>query len=118
MKVRAIDFVLTHVKDRERSKAFYQDVLGIKDPVSQESGPWMEFDTKPVAFALMQSDMPPETAIALAVDDVRAAVDELREKGVTIAMDPIDTPDCIMAAILDPDGNSIILHQRKDGTAG
>lgn len=118
MKVRAIDFVVTHVTDRERSKAFYRDVLGIHDPIFQETGDWLEFDTKPVAFALIQLGRPPKTSIALAVEDVRAAVDELRAKGVTISMEPIETPDCIMAEILDPDGNSVILHQRHDGTAG
>lgn len=118
MKVRAIDFVVTHVRDRERSKVFYRDILGIEDPIIEEKGDWMEFDTRPVALALIQLGEPPRTSIALAVEDVRSAVEELRAKGVTIAMEPIETPDCIMAGILDPDGNPIILHQRHDGTAG
>ena len=118
MKVRAIDFVVSHVSDIERAKAFYRDVLGIQAPVTQEGGPWIEFGTDPVAFALLQMGKPPQTSIALAVDDVHAAVEELRQKGVTIVMEPVDSPDCHMAAILDPDGNVIILHRRKDGTAG
>lgn len=118
MKVLAIDFVVTNVSNREKAKAFYQGVLGIQDPISQESGPWMEFDTKPVALALMEMGEAPQTSIALAVEDVVAAVEELRPKGVEIRMEPMDTPDCIMAGIADPDGNFILLHQRKDGTVG
>jgi len=118
MKVRAIDFVVACVSDVKRSKAFYQDVLGIEDPILFESGPWLEFDTKPVAFALMQDEHSPNTSVALAVHDVREAVEELRAKGVTVLMEPIDTPSCIMAIIANPDGNNIVIHQRKDGTAG
>lgn len=118
MKARAIDFVVSHVTDIARSKAFYRDVLGIEDPIIEETGSWLEFDTKPVAFALIQLGEAPRTSIALAVDDVHTAVEELRAKGVTIAMEPTETPDCIMAVILDPDGNPVIVHRRHDGTAG
>ncbi|MCX5989410.1 MAG: VOC family protein [Chloroflexi bacterium] len=56
--------------------------------------------------------------IGIAVDDVQAAVDELRASGHAVAMDTIETPVCFMATMHDPDGNTLILHQRKDGTAG
>jgi catechol 2,3-dioxygenase-like lactoylglutathione lyase family enzyme len=42
--------------------------------------------------------------VALAVEDVGAAAEELRGKGVKIAM--------------DPDGNHILIHQRKNGSFG
>ncbi len=124
MKVRAIDFVITNVSDIERAKAFYRETLGIEDAVTFEGGGWIEFDTNPVALAL---GVPPpdwvqpagSTAIALAVDDVDAAVQELRAKGVEILTEePIDTPVCKMACIKDPDGNVVFLHRRHDGTAG
>lgn len=119
MKVRAIDFVYTNVKDVAKAKAFYRDVLGIQDPILYEGDGWVEMDTKPVAFSL--GAMPeggPSTAIALAVDDVKAAVEELRQKGVKVLGDVMDTPVCEMATVLDPDGNPVFLHHRKDGTAG
>lgn len=123
MKVKAIDFVVSNVSDIDRAQAFYRDTLGISDPVNSESDGWIEFDTNPVALAIA---VPPPgwkqpiggTAIALAVDDVRAAIEELREKGVAILMEPVDTPVCTMAFIADPDGNAIFLHKRHDGTAG
>jgi len=118
LKVRAIDFVVSGVSDLERAKTFYRDVLGIEDPILFEDPEWVEFDTKPVALALMHSGSKPSTMVALAVADVRAAVEELRQKGVTIVREPFDTPVCVMALIADPDGNPIVLHQRRDGTAG
>jgi predicted enzyme related to lactoylglutathione lyase len=33
-------------------------------------------------------------------------------------MDTIESPVCWMAVVEDPDGNKILLHQRKNGTAG
>ena len=44
--------------------------------------------------------------------------EELRGKNVPVLMGPIVTPVCHMALITDPAGNSVYLHDRKDGTAG
>ena len=35
-------------------------------------------------------------------------------------MEPLETPACSMAsmaAVTDPDGNQILIHERKDGTS-
>ena len=55
-------------------------------------------------------------ALAVSVEDVEAAAEELRAAGVTVLAGTMDTPACYMAVIADPDGNRVILHQRKDGT--
>jgi len=57
-------------------------------------------------------------AVALAVADVQASLEEVKAKGVPVVSGPHDTPVCHMVMIADPDGNGICLHQRKDGTAG
>ena len=92
MKVRGIDFVVLSVSDVKKAQRFYQDVLGIDDKVLSSMDTWVEFDTHPVALALGQPPpefgKPPETVIALAVDDVRAAIDELRAKGVKVVFEP------------------------------
>jgi lactoylglutathione lyase len=120
VKIRAIDFVLLNVSDIERSSAFYRETLGLDFPISQASGPWMEFDSSPVAMALFRdpSSAGRNAIIALAVEDVSAAVDELRARGVQVVMEGIESPVCYQAVIQDPDGNLLLLHQRKDGTAG
>ncbi|HEX2036691.1 MAG TPA: VOC family protein [Chloroflexota bacterium] len=120
MKVRAIDFVSLTVADMERSMRFYRDTLGLDVPLTLDSSTFKEFDTPPVAMALYEDPQSPgvNAVIALAVEDVRAAVEELRAEGVPILMEPVETSDCFTATIADPDGNQLVLHQRQDGTAG
>ena len=108
MKAKAVDFISYAVSDMDRSEAFYREILGLDVEVARGAP-----GTR--AFGYMELDA---GGVALAVADVGEAVDELRGKGVTIAMDPIETPVCFMAVVEDPDGNKVLLHQRKDGTAG
>jgi catechol 2,3-dioxygenase-like lactoylglutathione lyase family enzyme len=124
MKVRAIDYIELSVSDMDRAVRFYRDTLGLSFPL--KGGPdWKEFDSPPVAFALdrvrgnrAEGATPGMVALALAVDDVDAAVEELRAKGVPIVKEPWEADVCYQAVIRAPDGNEIILHRRKDGTAG
>ena len=121
MRTRAVDFVVYNVSDMERSTAFYRDTLGIDAKLLEEGGGWTEFDTPPVALALCapsDEDWKGGPAVALAVDDVHATVEELRGKGVTILTEPYESSVCYMAFVADPDGNRVCIHQRKDGTAG
>ena len=86
MKVRAIDFVVVNVSDMERAKKFYRQTLGMDFPIWEDTPRWQEFDSPPVALALREDKQFPgaNAAIALAVEDVPAAVEELRAKGVAI----------------------------------
>jgi predicted enzyme related to lactoylglutathione lyase len=104
----------------ERSTAFYRETLGISFPLLEDGPRWKEYDTPPVAMATLHDpdDAGGNALIALAVEDVEAAVEELRGKGVTVLMERIESPVCYQAVIEDPDGNKLLLHQRKDGTAG
>ena len=56
--------------------------------------------------------------VALAVEDMKAAVKYLKSKKVAFVQEPDESGVCWMATVADPDGNKIILHQRKDGTVG
>ena len=122
MKVSAIDFVQISVSDMGRAVRFYRDTLGMDFPLSGGDNMdwnWKEFDSPPVALALdSDGPGPGQVSLALAVDDVTAAVEELRAKGVPIVVEPRDQDVCYAAVIRAPDGNQIILHRRKDGTAG
>src|SRR5687767_7676503 len=89
MKVRAIDFVVVNVSDVQRSVAFYRDTLGMDFPLWEPTARWKELEAPPVALALRQDTEGAggNAAIALAVDDVPAALEELRAKGVKILTD-------------------------------
>jgi predicted enzyme related to lactoylglutathione lyase len=123
MKTKALDFVVYSVPDMKKAFAFYRDTLGIDFPLVEEGKTWTEFDSPPLALALHQPregsfSWPGTPAVGLAVDDVYAAVEELRAKGVKIVSEPVETSVCHMAFIEDPFGNRLCLHQRKDGTVG
>jgi len=56
--------------------------------------------------------------VAFSVDDVAAAIEELEGKGITVTVPTYESPVCHLACILDPDGNTVWIHQRKDGSYG
>ena len=127
MKVRAIDFVISHLADVPEAAKFYRETLGIEDEFVNDGSikgdgtqdTWTEFSTSPVTLALVRWE--PEaghSGIALAVDDVHEAVEELRSKGVEMVMEPEDSGSCCMAWIRDPWGNLLCIHRRHDGTVG
>jgi predicted enzyme related to lactoylglutathione lyase len=47
------------------------------------------------------------------VDDIDAAVEKLKAKGVAFDIDKMETPVCWMAQFRDPDGNKLVVHKRK-----
>ena len=123
MKAKAVDFIAYTVTDMDKAEAFYRDILGLDvsvqrgEPGTRGNG-YMEFEVAGTSIGLTQMPPLPNGAMALAVDDINQALEELRGKGVEIGMEPVETPVCFLASVADPDGNKIILHQRKDGTHG
>ena len=121
--VRAIDFVMYCTKDLTRTRAFYRDLFGFKRG-EEWNDFWSEFETSPITLCLNAPSDKPQwnwqgpAAVALAVDDIHAAIAECRRRKVKVLIEPVETRVCWMAFIADPDGNRICLHQRKDGTAG
>lgn len=124
MQVRGVDFVLLSVSDAEKAAAFYRDSLGLK-PAAEWPPHWYEFEAGETTIAIGKP--PPDApqppfrggmSVALAVPDAKAALEELRLRGVTILQEIEESSVCYMGLIADPDGNQIWLHQRKDGSAG
>ena len=137
MQIRGSDFVMYLVKDMAQSLAFYRNTLGMMvegEYTMEEGGVWVELPASPTTLALFQPSRelrseylpdkpengPPAggAVIALAVENVDAAVDELQKQGVQVVFHTQESPVCYFAMIRDPDGNGIVLHQRKDGTCG
>ncbi len=52
---------------------------------------------------------------ALELADFQDTMRELKAKECEFLLEPTETPVCHMAMIADPDGNKIMLHQRKKG---
>ena len=118
MNVTGVDFITVPTQDYDRASEFYGGVLGL--PLSKRWGnmPAGEFETGTLTIAVMQSDAfgiefkPHTHPIALHVDDVAAARAELEGQGVAFHADTIDSGVCHMAHFSDPDGNTLMFHNR------
>jgi catechol 2,3-dioxygenase-like lactoylglutathione lyase family enzyme len=128
--VRQIDHVTLVVKDLERSRRFYVDVLGMEPaqrPGFRFAGLWFQAGTTQVHLILEHEDSGPAKAFmpekclvsrtrhfAFEVDDALAAVDRLKECGLTIADGPKQRPDGpTQVYVFDPDGNLVELFSMQ-----
>jgi catechol 2,3-dioxygenase-like lactoylglutathione lyase family enzyme len=126
IEVERTDFVGVPVTDRARAVKFYGGTLGLKrNPLSTDE--WPEFETGNVVILLNTPEQtgvpfsPSNTALALRVPDVAEAMERLQAEGVEFLFpEAYDSGVCHMAFFKDPDGNSLILHNRhapyRDGS--
>jgi predicted enzyme related to lactoylglutathione lyase len=118
MNITGVDFITVPTRDFEKADQFYGDVLGLARSKQWGSMPAREYETGSLTVAVMQSDAfgrdfkEHTHPIALHVDDVAAAREELESKGVEFVADTMDSGVCHMAIFSDPDGNILMLHHR------
>ena len=113
--INSLDFVAVPSRNATHSHSFYVDTLGLRPDDRAK----FEFWVGDTCFGIWEPEaagMPfaPQTSahLALHVDDVAAARAVLEEKGVQFTGDTFDTGVCHMALFTDPDGNSLMLHNR------
>ena len=123
ISVTGVDFATLPAKDIDASVDFYETVLGLPRVKQWGSMPAYEFQAGNLTIAVMdptafgQEFKPHGSPLALAVDDVHAAREELEAQGVQFLMDTIDSGVCHQALFLDPAGNTLDLHHRySDGS--
>jgi predicted enzyme related to lactoylglutathione lyase len=120
MRVTEIAFSVYPVTDLKRARSFYEGTLGLKPATVYEgdgSG-WVEYEIGPgvLAIGAGAEHFKPSASggsVALEVEDFEVAARELKESGSKFVIEPVEFPGCRMAAVLDPDGNTISIHQRK-----
>jgi predicted enzyme related to lactoylglutathione lyase len=120
MKVTEIAFVVYPVTDLESATAFYEGILGLTQSrfFGDEDQGMIEYDIGPGTLAIGWGvsqflPSPGGGCAALEVDEFEEMVNRLRENDCTFITEPIETPVCFMVVISDPDGNSLMIHQRK-----
>jgi len=112
--IEKVDFVSIPTRDIAASRRFYGEVLGLPASTTNED----EFEAGNVTLALWRPEadgeqFAPNTAgFALRVADVASAREQLVSAGVEFLGGTVDTGVCHMAFLLDPDGNTVILHRR------
>ncbi len=116
--VTGVDFVPVPTRNFDSAVAFYGETLGLRRSVYRPDRGFAEFETGNLtlnvhdAAAMGLTHQANTNAIALHVDDVARAREELEEQGVTFNGDTFDTGVCHMAFFADPDGNALMLHHR------
>ena len=126
IEVERVDYVRVPVRDIEKAKHFYGEVLGLEQNPNSPSDDWLEYETGNVTLAVMTphthdyefAPLPPGT-LAFRVPDVAAAKAKLEAAGVQVN-EMWDSGLCHGAGVNDPAGNRILLHHRyapyPDGT--
>jgi predicted enzyme related to lactoylglutathione lyase len=121
LKVIELAFCCYAVTDMKRAREFYEGVLGLKPATitNSEHGQWTEYEFGPYAPALGCASgfkpSPDGCTAALEVENFDDALAHLRASQVKFRIEPLSTPVCRMAMILDPDGNSVCIHKRNPG---
>jgi predicted enzyme related to lactoylglutathione lyase len=116
--VTGVDFVCVPTADFDAAIAFYGDVLGLPCIDRYGKMPGAEFQAGNLTLAVMdakafgQEFRPNALPIALQVDDVAAAREQLEAAGVEFVTDIFDSGVCHQAIFRDPDGNPLGLHHR------
>ncbi|MGH7285783.1 MAG: VOC family protein [Polyangiaceae bacterium] len=115
--IKRIAFTMYPVTDMARARKFYEGELGLTKSSAYQDDKWIEYDPGGCfAISNMVPGIKPSSssgAIAFEVDDVKALTLKLKASGVSVKMDAFETPVCWMSVVLDPDGNSVMLHQLK-----
>jgi predicted enzyme related to lactoylglutathione lyase len=116
--ITEIAFTGTPVMDINRSRAFYEGVLGFKPGMISAGGMWVEYEFGASTFAIgcygdVWKPSADGTCIAFETDDLDKTISEMKAKGVKFVMDAMESPVCHFAMFLDPDGNKLMVHKRK-----
>ena len=116
---KKVAFTMYPIKDTRRARAFYEGVLGLAVGSHSDNEIWTEYDLPGGGcLALFRSDdMEPSAnaggTIAFEVEDLDRLNERLKAAGVTYKAELIHSPVCRMSVIVDPEGNSILLHELK-----
>ena len=109
-----------HVRDFRGALKFYGETLGFKlgDTMDTPHVKWAEVHVGAIRLGIHAADSISEagsrdpggpTGIIFAPKDCDKAVEELRNRGVKIVVEPIDMPYGRHAEIADPEGNEYML---------
>ena len=85
--IKKVAFIGHRVRDIERAKKFYGDILGLEKTAEYE-GKWCEFDTPEGKTIALDTFSPEGTPpyMALETDDIEAEVARLKEAGVEVLL--------------------------------
>ena len=112
-----IGTVLVNVQDLDQAVAFYRDRLGLA--TSYVSPHWVEFEAGDVRLAVHKRPAGlshplhagQRVAFCLETLDLESWVEEIRERGVSLATAPTEQDFGLFAEVLDPNGNVVVFRE-------
>jgi predicted enzyme related to lactoylglutathione lyase len=119
--IKEIAFVGYPTTNMKKAREFYEGLLGLVPasefgPITDESQ-FAEYTVGSGTFSLgCMPDWKPTKdgpSLAFEVDNIDEVLKKLKDNNVVFTMEKIDTSVCNMAIVLDPDGNSVVIHMRK-----
>lgn len=118
--IREFAFVGIPVTDMKRARDFYEGVLGLHATTKEADANWVEYEVGNATLGLASygerwkpGASGSGTMASFETDDVDAMMRKVKSSGATIALEAMDSPVCRFGMVLDPDGNTIMLHKRK-----
>jgi predicted enzyme related to lactoylglutathione lyase len=123
--ITGLHSVTIHIRDIQRARAFYRDVLGLKELAFDEKASRAVFALPGTSTLLtMHIQGPGEegrdpgtvSGIIFAHPDPATACEEIKRRGGTVTVEPRAFPGAtfVRAAIADPDGNEFVISNRPD----
>ncbi len=115
VQATGIDFVGYLTKDPKRATEFYKSMLGLTPTWEVEQGAEFELPDGSTfgLWHMSDGEWHPSAGVFFAVPDLKAAVEELKRRGVQMLGEGFETENCHMIGALDSEGNTFMLHQRK-----
>ncbi|HTT14532.1 MAG TPA: VOC family protein [Thermoplasmata archaeon] len=125
--ITGLHAVTLHIRDPNKARLFYRDVLGLKELLFDEKSGRIVFALPDTSALLTMHIMRPGeggrepgtvTGVVFRNPDPAAACREIARRGGTITMEPspFETPlgTFVRAAFADPDGNEFLISNRTD----
>lgn len=113
--IKRIAYTLYPVVDMARARKFYEGELGLMATADYADGQWVEFDVGGCFVLTTMTPVKPSTEAgghaAFEVDDVVAMTEKLRNSGVPVLKEVMETPGYLMSVVVDPEGNAVTLRQ-------
>lgn len=119
--------VTVHIRDAERARAFYRDVLGLRELLYDDRARRLVFALPNTTTLLTMHVMAPGeegrepgtvSGIVFGHPDPAAASREILRRGGTIVSEPNEVESSVgrfvRAVFADPDGNEFVLSSRTD----
>jgi len=119
IRVSEFAFIIYPATNLSRSRAFYEDVLGLNSSMSIQDGDqfYVEYEIGPHTLGIGNEPFLKASGdgphLVLEVVDFDEAIEHLRRSNVTFAVEPFAMPACRAAIVVDPDGNKLGIHKRN-----